>query len=151
MAQKLRTDWILFTTVVLMVLFGAPLPDPDSADHAMASALEMSAALDELNREWQAQGSQALRFGIGINTGVVVAGVEAVSVAANDVHALSDSISNNNRATSEQTVAAATASSHASANVESVAAATEQLTASIGEIAKQVSRSAEIAGKAAEE
>jgi methyl-accepting chemotaxis protein len=77
--------------------------------------------------------------------------VEAVAVAAGEIHVLSNSISHNNHATSEQTVAAATASSHASANVESVAAATEQLTASIGEIAKQVTRSAEIAGKAAEE
>jgi methyl-accepting chemotaxis protein len=77
--------------------------------------------------------------------------VEAVAIAVTDVHALSTSISNNNRATTEQTVAAAMASTRASSNVETVAAATEELTASIGEIAKQVSRSAEIAGKAAEE
>ena len=36
-------------------------------------------------------------------------------------------------------------------NVETVASATEELTASIGEIAQQATRSAEIAGKAAEE
>ena len=58
----------------MMALFGAPLAGPDDADRAMETALEMSEALDELNREWQAQGRQALSFGIGINTDVVVAG-----------------------------------------------------------------------------
>jgi methyl-accepting chemotaxis protein len=77
--------------------------------------------------------------------------VETVAVAAQEVQQLSTSISGNNRATTEQTSAAATASTRASTNVATVASATEELTASIGEIAKQVTRSAEIAGKAAEE
>jgi adenylate cyclase len=58
----------------LMALFGAPLAGPDDADHALESALEMCDALDELNRLWQAQGSQAVSLGIGINTDSVVAG-----------------------------------------------------------------------------
>jgi adenylate cyclase len=58
----------------LMALFGAPLAGPGDADHALQSALEMSEALDELNREWLTQGRHALNFGIGINTDVVVAG-----------------------------------------------------------------------------
>ncbi len=58
----------------MMALFGAPLAGPDDADCAMESALEMSAALDELNREWLAQGRHALNMGIGINTDIVVAG-----------------------------------------------------------------------------
>ena len=58
----------------MMALFGAPLAGPDDADHALETALEMSAALDELNREWQRQGRHALDIGIGINTDVVVAG-----------------------------------------------------------------------------
>jgi methyl-accepting chemotaxis protein len=77
--------------------------------------------------------------------------VEAVAVVASEIQQLSTSISGNSRATTEQTAAAATASTRASANVETVASATEELTASIGEISKQVTRSAEIAGKAAEE
>jgi len=77
--------------------------------------------------------------------------VESVAVTAQEIQQLSTSISGNSRATAEQTAAAATASTRASANVETVASATEELTASIGEIAKQVTRSAEIAGKAAEE
>ena len=58
----------------MMALFGAPLVGADDADHAMEAALEMCEALDQLNREWQAQGRPALNFGIGINTDVVVAG-----------------------------------------------------------------------------
>ena len=58
----------------MMALFGAPLTGPDDADCAMETALEMSEALDELNRERQAEGRHSLNFGIGINTDVVVAG-----------------------------------------------------------------------------
>jgi methyl-accepting chemotaxis protein len=77
--------------------------------------------------------------------------VEAVAVAAGEIQGLSSSISSNSKASTRQTAAAAEASTRASANVSTVASATEELTASIGEIAKQVTRSAEIAGKAAEE
>ncbi|HYK23697.1 MAG TPA: adenylate/guanylate cyclase domain-containing protein [Candidatus Acidoferrum sp.] len=58
----------------MMALFGAPLAGPDDADHALETALEMSDALDELNRQWREQGRNALDVGIGINTDVVVAG-----------------------------------------------------------------------------
>ena len=37
----------------LMALFGAPLGNPDDADRAMKTALEMTEALDDLNRQWQ--------------------------------------------------------------------------------------------------
>jgi adenylate cyclase len=58
----------------LMALFGAPLSNPDDADRALQAALEMVEALDELNREWQAQELDSIGVGIGINTDVVVAG-----------------------------------------------------------------------------
>jgi adenylate cyclase len=58
----------------MMALFGAPLACPDHADCAMETALEMIEALDELNRQWKAEGLHALGAGIGINTDVVVAG-----------------------------------------------------------------------------
>jgi len=58
----------------LMALFGAPLELPDQAARAMAAALEMRAALTELNRELFPGAESVLRFGIGIHTATVVAG-----------------------------------------------------------------------------
>ena len=58
----------------IMALFGAPLANPDDADRAMKTALEMCEALDELNRQWQARGRTAINIGVGINTDVVIAG-----------------------------------------------------------------------------
>lgn len=58
----------------IMALFGAPIAVPDSAARAIAAAREMREALAELNRELAAEGRPPLAFGIGINTGRVVAG-----------------------------------------------------------------------------
>ncbi|HEX4665684.1 MAG TPA: adenylate/guanylate cyclase domain-containing protein [Chthoniobacterales bacterium] len=58
----------------LMALFGAPLSNPDDADRALQTALDMSEALDDLNRQWQERGLPAIGVGIGINTDIVVAG-----------------------------------------------------------------------------
>src|SRR6201995_3655394 len=77
--------------------------------------------------------------------------VEAVAVAASEMQGMSATLSNSNAETSQQTAAVAAASMQASTNVGTVAAATEELTASINNIARQVTRSAEIAGKAADE
>ena len=59
---------------MIMALFGAPLEDADHADHAVETALAMSAGLAQLNREWTAAGRPPLDIGIGINTGDMVAG-----------------------------------------------------------------------------
>jgi methyl-accepting chemotaxis protein len=77
--------------------------------------------------------------------------VEAVSVAAGEMQGMSSSMSGSSDVTARQTAAAASASTRASTNVGTVASATEELTTSISKIAHQVTRSAEIAGKAAEE
>jgi methyl-accepting chemotaxis protein len=77
--------------------------------------------------------------------------VEAVAVAAGEMQGLSQSMSTSNDETTRQTKAAMAASTQASANVETVASATEELSASINNIAQQVTRSAEIAAKAADE
>ncbi len=77
--------------------------------------------------------------------------VEAVAVAASEMQGMSASMSGSNAETARQTAAVAAASMQASTNVGTVAAATEELTASINNIAQQVTRSAQIAGKAAEE
>ena len=58
----------------LMALFGAPVASADDADRALRAALEMTTALDELNQQWHRRGLPTVGAGIGINTGVVVAG-----------------------------------------------------------------------------
>jgi adenylate cyclase len=63
-----------FVGDMVMGLFGAPLDDPDHAEHAVQTALAMSRALDDLNQEWAATGKPQLDIGVGISTGEMVAG-----------------------------------------------------------------------------
>ncbi len=58
----------------IMALFGAPLTQGDDAARAIRAALGMGRELDRLNRELAAQGLPEIAAGIGINTGLVVAG-----------------------------------------------------------------------------
>ena len=58
----------------IMALFGAPVPQGDAPDRALAAALAMERALIMLNRELAAEGIAPLAIGIGINTARVVAG-----------------------------------------------------------------------------
>ena len=58
-----------FVGDMVMGLFGAPLDDPQHADHAVAAALEMIRELDALNVKWRSEGRPALDIGIGINSG----------------------------------------------------------------------------------
>jgi adenylate cyclase len=63
-----------FVGDMVMALFGAPLDDPQHAEHAVETALDMVEALAALNARWQAEGRPALDIGIGINTGPMIAG-----------------------------------------------------------------------------
>jgi adenylate cyclase len=63
-----------FVGDMVMALFGAPLDDPQHADHAVAAAIEMVRALGELNRAWSGRGMPELDIGIGINSGDMIAG-----------------------------------------------------------------------------
>ena len=63
-----------FVGDMVMALFGAPLDDPNHADHAVEAALDMIAALGELNTRWKAEGRPELDIGIGINSGPMIAG-----------------------------------------------------------------------------
>jgi adenylate cyclase len=58
----------------IMAFWGAPQDQPDHATLACRAALEMVAALDELNARWAAQGRLPLAMGIGINTGIMKVG-----------------------------------------------------------------------------
>jgi adenylate cyclase len=58
----------------ILAYFGAPLPDPLHATHAMDCALAMKAELAALNLEREARGAVAIRIGIGLHTGEAVLG-----------------------------------------------------------------------------
>ena len=64
-----------FVGDMIMALFGAPLDDPDHADHAVQTALAMIDELHGLNKEWAAQGRPTLDIGVGVNSGDMVAGI----------------------------------------------------------------------------
>ena len=64
-----------FVGDMVMAIYGAPLDDPDHADHAVQTALAMIAELGRLNARWKEQGRfSGLDIGIGINTGPMIAG-----------------------------------------------------------------------------
>lgn len=55
-------------------LFGAPVSLPDAHLRAVRCGLEMQRALEEFNRVRSSDGLEPVRMGIGINTGLVIAG-----------------------------------------------------------------------------
>ena len=63
-----------FVGDMVMALFGAPLDDPDHAEHAARAAVDMVRELGELNRRWVADGRVPLDIGIGVNSGEMIAG-----------------------------------------------------------------------------
>ncbi len=58
----------------IMAVFGAPVPKPGDAANAVRAAVRMRRALADLNQGLAARGLPTLRTGIGIHTGIVVAG-----------------------------------------------------------------------------
>ncbi len=64
-----------FVGDMVMALFGAPLDDPEHADHAVSAAVEMVAASLALNARWKAAGHfSGIDIGVGVNTGAMIAG-----------------------------------------------------------------------------
>ncbi|MGZ8442230.1 MAG: CHASE2 domain-containing protein [Candidatus Binatia bacterium] len=59
----------------VLAVFGAPKTNPNHADAAVQSAIEVTAALDELNGRWEKRGIPRLRIGVGIHSGPVVIGI----------------------------------------------------------------------------
>jgi class 3 adenylate cyclase len=58
----------------IMAVFGAPISDPDATVKALRTALGMREALKAFNAARVARGEEAIQIGIGVNTGIVVAG-----------------------------------------------------------------------------
>src|SRR6185369_4434366 len=58
----------------IMAFWGAPLPDPDHAVHAVQAALAMQERMVLLRQEFAAEGLPEMRIGIGINSGIMRVG-----------------------------------------------------------------------------
>jgi class 3 adenylate cyclase len=58
----------------ILAIFGAPIAREDDADRAVRCALAMQSAMQEINRDNKAQGLPEISMGIGLNTGMVIAG-----------------------------------------------------------------------------
>ena len=57
----------------IMAFWGAPLDEPEHKEKALAAAIEMRTALEELNEDLKVQGI-SIQTGTGINTGLCVVG-----------------------------------------------------------------------------
>jgi class 3 adenylate cyclase/ActR/RegA family two-component response regulator len=57
----------------VMAVFGAPIPQEDHADRAVAAAITMQSAQAEVNARWAEEGRPPFALGIGVSTGKVAA------------------------------------------------------------------------------
>ncbi|MGH3161325.1 MAG: adenylate/guanylate cyclase domain-containing protein [Streptosporangiaceae bacterium] len=62
-----------FVGDAVMAVFGAPFPQPDHPDRAVAAALDMHALQAEINGRWQAGGLPPFGLGLGLSTGEAAA------------------------------------------------------------------------------
>jgi adenylate cyclase len=53
----------------VMAFWGAPLDDPNHAEHAVKAALEMIEAMKDLRTEFKSRGWPEINIGVGLNTG----------------------------------------------------------------------------------
>ena len=58
----------------IMAFWGAPLPDPEHAKHAILAGIEMQQTLRELQPHFKERGWPEIHIGVGINTGRVSVG-----------------------------------------------------------------------------
>jgi adenylate cyclase len=62
-----------FVGDAVMAVFGAPFPQPDHADRAVAAAVAMHELQDEINLRWEREDRPAFRLGLGLSTGEAAA------------------------------------------------------------------------------
>ena len=62
-----------FVGDAVMAVFGAPFPQPDHADRAVAAARAMHSMQAEINARWRADGLPSFGLGLGLSTGEAAA------------------------------------------------------------------------------
>jgi adenylate cyclase len=72
--QRFRGTVDEFVGDGILVIFGAPLSDQDDCDRALACAVAMQLAIQDVNKLNRADNLPEITMGIGLNTGDVVAG-----------------------------------------------------------------------------
>jgi class 3 adenylate cyclase len=55
-------------------IFGVPLEDRHQEDHALRAAINIVRLVNVMQQKWAQQGRRALRVGVGVNSGIVIAG-----------------------------------------------------------------------------
>ena len=55
-------------------IFGIPLEDHHQEDHALRAAINIVRLVNVMQQKWAQQGRRALRVGVGVNSGMVIAG-----------------------------------------------------------------------------
>ena len=72
----LATDGIVDKYIgdAIMAFWGAPIPQPDQADRAVRTAIDMLRRLKKLHEKWRKEEQPQLDIGIGINLGVATVG-----------------------------------------------------------------------------
>jgi adenylate cyclase len=72
--QKHRGTIDKYMGDAIMAFWGAPLPDPQHAFHALQAGMEMLRAVRELDEPFAKRGWQPLNIGVGLNTGIMRVG-----------------------------------------------------------------------------